>query len=219
MKSKFSLSIFKAVVVTAAYYALFALLSFTTSTIYNSIEFNWELSFQNLLWTYSLSNLLYVLIFASVVLLYLFRIGKVTFQLSTNWLTGDVLWGLLAIGLGHIIVGVQPYLFSNVNWDYSFTLLDGYRVPTFIKAVIVIPVLEELFFRKYLLQGVANKYNSLVGLFVSTALFSVVHLPGYQSMIIAFLGGIISGVLYIYSKRLSPSILFHITWNLLAFYG
>ena len=96
-----------------------------------------------------------------------------------------------------------------------------------IDIIIVVPVLEELFFRNYIQKGLSKLYNPITSIIVTAILFSFIHIQVFAlftyyldfslySSFFAFFGGLISGYLYYKSKSLIPSILFHMTWNLLV---
>ena len=88
-----------------------------------------------------------------------------------------------------------------------------------IGKVIIIPIIEELFFRKVLITKMKIKFNALLSILISSLLFSLVHLPYIHKSYIALFGGLISGYIYHKTDKVIYSILFHIPWNFLVHYS
>ena len=97
------------------------------------------------------------------------------------------------------------------KFDFEFWML-----PRILAGVILVPIVEELFFRGYLLKRLLDKHSAVIAILVSTLLFALIHLPDYIQAFNASVGGIVAGILYFKSKRIVIPILFHITWNLIA---
>lgn len=85
-----------------------------------------------------------------------------------------------------------------------------------ILIVLVAPVLEEIFFRGFLLRTLVNKWGIVLGSIISSALFAVLHLQ-FGSIIPVFILGLIINWMVIRSKSILPSIFFHIFNNAIAF--
>lgn len=144
-------------------------------------------------------------------------------------------WYLIALLLGTSFVFMQTPL----NWIYNFFFGTDYIIayrfdgfPKFknvnlISSFLLIPIGEELFFREYIQNNLQKKMYGFVALFLASILFASIHSP-YLNLIfessnqdwhlfyITIFGGIISGILYYYSKSIGPSMIFHIFWNLMA---
>ncbi|MGH1385706.1 MAG: lysostaphin resistance A-like protein [Kordia sp.] len=112
---------------------------------------------------------------------------------------------------------------SNIH-TYEFTLERLYSLNS-LSYIILMPIVEELFFRNYLQRALTEKYKPYLAIFFASLLFSCIHLQLGKSLYdisflnlhdayITFFGGFISGVLLYKSKSIVPSILFHIFWNL-----
>lgn len=93
----------------------------------------------------------------------------------------------------------------------------------FILAVIMAPIIEELFFRYILLHkllkvGVSNQiYNKLAVIFIA-CLFGLAHWSfGLTTMVYTFICGIGYGLIYLYSKNIILCIIAHMFNNLIAF--
>ncbi|MEO9511665.1 MAG: CPBP family intramembrane glutamic endopeptidase [Flavobacteriaceae bacterium] len=89
----------------------------------------------------------------------------------------------------------------------------------FLKTVIIIPIIEEFFFRGIILNTLVSKNNKLIpSILFSSLLFSMVHINftsiNYDLLITAFVFGIFSGFIFI-KWGLFFCILFHCMYNTL----
>lgn len=89
--------------------------------------------------------------------------------------------------LSHLIVGTNA-----VQHRYSLSII--------LSIVIFSPILEELLFRGIFLNGLLNRYGSILSLIVSSLLFALFHFD-LSAMPGAFIIGLAFGVVYIVSKR------------------
>lgn len=116
---------------------------------------------------------------------------------------------------------------SEFNITYDFTGLDSVRWNHIVRSVIVVPVFEELFFRRYVQHQLHEKYRPLLAIGVASILFALIHLPygelyyedavfSPHQAVMALFGGIISGTMYWKSGSVGPSVVFHMMWNLAA---
>lgn len=95
----------------------------------------------------------------------------------------------------------------------------------FILAVIIAPVIEELFFRNILLRklietGIFNQiYNKFAVMFIAF-LFGLAHWSfGLTTIIYTFICGVGYGLIYTYSKNIILCIVAHMLNNFIAFLG
>jgi len=101
---------------------------------------------------------------------------------------------------------------NGVNDKYKYVI--GYK---FIIAVILAPILEELFFRKILFNGLLKKYSFAISAIISSLCFALVHwTPDLLRIIPMFIFGIICCLIYIKTKNIIYPILFHFTGNLIS---
>lgn len=83
--------------------------------------------------------------------------------------------------------------------------------------VVILPVVEEIYFRGLLYQIISNAISSKVGLLVSIILFTVLHIPSKNEfMFIAIASTIFSLLMYKY-KNVIISIIAHISYNLTCY--
>lgn len=84
-----------------------------------------------------------------------------------------------------------------------------------IQIIIIGPIIEELYFRKILLGKLLKLSNNKVkSILFSAIIFGIVHFNLIQG-IVAFLGGIVLGIIYYYTKSIKLTILVHILNNFL----
>ena len=136
--------------------------------------------------------------------------------------SANFLYYILAIVLAIIYVLIQEWL--NIIYDFVFDtnyeeLIDyNFKIPVFTKLLVaqvfIIPIAEELFFRKFIQKGLQECYNGYIALIVSCLLFTVAHYPDFHNMYLVFFGGLIAAILYYKSKSILPSLIFHIMWNM-----
>jgi len=130
----------------------------------------------------------------------------------------------MAIGLGFV---VQPF------WDYN-RLIEYYQNANFepynrtygelnfeslyfiFRTLIIAPIFEELFFRKFLFSKLQEKYQLIVAIIISSICFSLIHFEIPGNLLPSFIFGIISCLIYFKTKKISYSILFHFINNLLS---
>lgn len=82
----------------------------------------------------------------------------------------------------------------------------------FGSAIVIAPFVEEWFYRGMLLPALARRFNPVVGIIGSSALFTLVHIrpimfPGI------FVLGVILAVLTMKTERLAPAIVTHMAFN------
>ena len=89
------------------------------------------------------------------------------------------------------------------------------RVMTVSATALVVPFVEELFFRGFLFTGLAARFGVLTGLTVSAAVFAAAHLD-VRTMIPIFVAGFLFGWAYHATKTLWVPIAAHAFQNLAA---
>jgi len=88
-----------------------------------------------------------------------------------------------------------------------------------LKVIILIPILEEVFFRGVLLHLLKNKIKSnIIGVLISSILFALIHITPvsikYTTIITAFTFGIVASIIYL-KYGLLYAIALHMIHNLL----
>ena len=86
---------------------------------------------------------------------------------------------------------------------------------TVIHMVIVAPVAEELVFRSFLCRILVERIGPVAGIFLQALIFGSLHLISPAHAAVAFAGGIVLGVVYVYTRSLGASIFLHASSNAL----
>jgi len=87
---------------------------------------------------------------------------------------------------------------------------------SFLTMVIIAPILEELIFRGFILDGLLKRYSPLKSILVSSLIFGLAHFNPWQ-FVTGFLGGIFIGWVYLHTRSISVAIIMHASNNLLGF--
>lgn len=119
---------------------------------------------------------------------------------------------VLVIGMSFIGVGTEnsktESLQSQMTW-LNFTL-------GFVSASIISPIYEEIFYRGFLYQFFSSRYGVLSGMLISSFIFTIVHLPTFNTLPVNFVSGLIFSWVYQKTESIIPSILIHGTFNGIA---
>lgn len=104
-------------------------------------------------------------------------------------------------------------IFSGMTPDnISFAI---FLVITF-SVVIKAPIVEEMFFRGFILRFFELKYNKAwLGLIISSIIFGVLHI-GYP--ISSIISGLLFGLLYLKYRTITVPMVAHFAWNVYASY-
>ncbi|TQI71125.1 membrane protease YdiL (CAAX protease family) [Gramella sp. Hel_I_59] len=97
------------------------------------------------------------------------------------------------------------------NFHYSQNSID--LVYQFAAILIVSPILEELFFRKFLLSKLLIKYNISISVIISSLCFSLIHIETPNNLIPSLIFGILSSIIFLNTGKIIYSIVFHALRN------
>ncbi len=98
-----------------------------------------------------------------------------------------------------------------------FDILKGNPITYFILALMVIPVFEEIVYRKIVIDELMKENNKWISLGISTLLFSISHLNFVYGIYYFYLG-LILGYIYIISESVKNSIIAHMIFNLFFYF-
>lgn len=87
---------------------------------------------------------------------------------------------------------------------------------TVISSVLIAPIIEELFYRKFLLDKLLKTNSAALSVMTSSLCFSIILLVTPNNLVPAFLGGIILGTIYLKTRRIGYCILLHFFINLIV---
>ena len=94
---------------------------------------------------------------------------------------------------------------------------NNLRIYVFVYSVIMAPILEEIVFRRIILDNLLNKFKKpFLPVLISSSLFAVYHLS-FTAGLNAWFFGILSSVIYIKYKNIRYNITLHRTINLITF--
>lgn len=137
------------------------------------------------------------------------------------------------------IIAIGLELFDRPFFDFSkiYDYFNGVEIKPFeftessnlsvfyrgIAVLIIAPIFEELFFRKFLFGEVLKKNSLTTSVIVSSICFSIVHLPSYRNLLPTFIFGIIACFIYNKTKNIFYTIILHfltnLSWLILVSYG
>ncbi|MBU0648033.1 CPBP family intramembrane metalloprotease [Patescibacteria group bacterium] len=131
-----------------------------------------------------------------------------------------VLTFIITFGCWIAIVPFILILFPNINLTESqeifqsdMTLLA--EIMLIFYATIIGPFIEEITFRGVLLPAISLKFNPLVGIIISTLIWSLLHFQ-INVIIFTFIFGSILSYVVFKTKSLWPSYIAHVIKNLIA---
>ena len=153
--------------------------------------------------------------------LYLMKKYPLNFKLIREKITTIIVWG----GLGGITIAfIQfPYaiIFESKKPESAFLIPIeegvGYIAILMIFAVIVQPILEEVFSRLYFFRFLKSRFSTSIGYIGTSLFFSIMHTASFSQLILLFICSIILTYLYEKTGLIETSILAHMIWNAVWF--
>ncbi len=132
-------------------------------------------------------------------------------------------WGTLGLGCGLLVGGYAIIMVHNILLDFLGVELQGEAIAKmlaaldspvwfFTVAVVFAPLVEEMFFRGFLFQGLRSRYGWINAMLVSSAIFALGHLD-LASLIPTFILGNVLAYVYHRSNSVWPGILLHFLNN------
>ncbi len=130
-----------------------------------------------------------------------------------------------------IVFGLQlldrPFWDFGKIWNYinysefetDFSTFNGFNPAFFygtVSILIISPICEELFFRKFLLKKLLEQNRQKIAIVISSLCFAIIHIETPFNLVPTFIFGIISSLIFIKTKKIGYSILLHFLVNLLV---
>lgn len=129
------------------------------------------------------------------------------------------------------LIGIGLLLMNKPFWDFN-KILECYQgtstndnfissknnialIYSLISTLLIAPIVEELFFRKFLLNKLSIKNKPIIALIVSSICFSIMHIETPNNLIPTFISGIILGIIYLKTKKIGYCIILHFIVNLI----
>lgn len=103
--------------------------------------------------------------------------------------------------------GISPNI-KSITYNNNVALI--YNV---ISTILVAPIIEELFYRRFILEKLSKKYNSNLSLIISAFCFSIMHIETPNNLIPTFISGIILGIIYLKTRKVGYCIMLHFIVN------
>ena len=86
----------------------------------------------------------------------------------------------------------------------------------FVSAAIISPIYEEILYRGFLYRWLRSKCGLKAGLFLSSFIFMIVHIPTYNVLPATFVSGLLFAWTYEKTKSVLPGMIIHGTFNAIA---
>lgn len=181
------------------------------------------LIFQNSLYSGTMTGLAMALVFTLAVYLVALKpynkkwdeVGVKPFP--KHYLKSIIIWTLLNIVLGIIVVALMSLIGVGVENEKTQSLREEVTWFTFsigfISAAIISPIYEEIFYRGFLYKWFRSKWGVAAGMFFSSLVFTLVHIPTYNTLPINFISGLIFAWTYEKTGSIIPAIIIHGTFN------
>ncbi|MFD2552716.1 CPBP family intramembrane glutamic endopeptidase [Bizionia sediminis] len=131
------------------------------------------------------------------------------------------------------LIGIGLLLINKPFWDFN-KIMEYYQgistndnfvssnnnialIYSLISALLIAPIVEELFYRKFLLDKLLGKNKPILAITVSSICFSIMHIETPNNLIPTFISGIILGTIYLKTKKIGYCIILHFIVNLIIF--
>ena len=131
------------------------------------------------------------------------------------------------------LIGIGLLLLNKPFWDFT-KIMEYYQgistdnnsmvssnnvalIYNLISIILVAPIIEELFYRKFILGKLSKKNNPNLSIIISSLCFSIMHIETPNNLIPTFIGGIILGIIYLKTKKIGYCIMLHFIVNSIIF--
>ena len=105
--------------------------------------------------------------------------------------------------------------------DRNYLVAQSMNVPKidllFYLTLLIVPLVEELFYRKFICDLLVKKYSVLKTILLSAIIFSLAHVFSGTGFWSSFSGGIVLSFLYLRSRKIVLAIIMHIFINIINF--
>ncbi|MEH1009443.1 type II CAAX endopeptidase family protein [Winogradskyella sp. ECml5-4] len=129
------------------------------------------------------------------------------------------------------LIGIGLFLINKPFWDFN-KIIEYYQgnsthnnflsstnnialIYDLISTLLVAPIIEELFYRKFLLEKLLEKHKPILAIIVSSICFSIMHIETPNNLIPTFFSGILLGILYQKTRKIGYCIMLHFIINLI----
>jgi len=129
------------------------------------------------------------------------------------------------------LIGIGLLLINKPFWDFN-KIMEYYQgistndnfvssnnnialIYILISTLLIAPIVEELFYRKFLLDKLLEKNKPVLAIIISSICFSIMHIETPNNLIPTFISGIILGIIYLKTKKIGYCIMLHFIVNLI----
>jgi membrane protease YdiL (CAAX protease family) len=136
---------------------------------------------------------------------------------SMFWQTLGCSIGFFLLSLG--ISNLSKWLLESEASIMTFAVSEDFAT-RIIPAVIVVPIIEEIFFRGLLLRGLNFRYGFLKSIIFISLFFAIIHLSALYNpvrFLVFFLTSALYSFVTLKSNNIAPSIICHSAFNLMYF--
>ncbi|WP_420812635.1 CPBP family intramembrane glutamic endopeptidase [Planococcus versutus] len=192
-----------------------------------TILFTYLLSvFQNELYAGTLNGFIMAIVFTAALYFIVLKpnrqswstVGLKSFPLSewkriTVW-TVILIIVSIALVVAMSFIGIGTENSKTESLQSQMTLLNF--AIGFVSAAIISPIYEEIFYRGFLYRFFSSRYGVLSGMIISSLIFTVVHIPTFNTLPVNFVSGLVFSWVYQKTGSIIPSILIHGIFNGIA---
>ncbi|PIE93580.1 CPBP family intramembrane metalloprotease [Bacillus fungorum] len=173
-----------------------------------------------------LMGLIMAVIFTTVVYLFCIKRYNLSWKdigvRKLSW--KDLLWTFVAV-IFLIVVSVAILMIMEkvgISFENSKTetVQNDKSIYSFciavIGAAIISPIYEEILYRGVFYTFFRDRYGIWGGMFISSIIFTVVHIPTYNTLPVNFLSGVVFAWLYEKTNSILSAMIVHALFNFLA---
>lgn len=156
-------------------------------------------------------------VFSSIILLLIFYYWRPLSDLIDRWRLLSFEYVATGLLLGWTVLALNSFMLSTLidnqadSFNKSLELLDGGIFGLF-GIVILVPIIEEVVFRRVLIGSLSRNIHPYVAILISSVVFGLLH-GRVPEILGATVMGFVFGWLYYKSKSILPSILLHVFNN------
>ncbi|WP_157491967.1 CPBP family intramembrane glutamic endopeptidase [Gelidibacter mesophilus] len=129
------------------------------------------------------------------------------------------------------LIGIGLLLINKPFWDFN-KIMEYYQgistydtfvssknnialIYNLISTLLIAPIVEELFYRKFLLEKLSGKNKPILAIIASSICFSIMHIETPNNLIPTFISGVILGIIYLKTEKIGYCIILHFIVNLI----
>lgn len=180
----------------------------------------------NSLYAGVLMGLIMAVIFTFVVYLFCIKRYKLSWKDIGIWKLSwkNLLWTFVAV-ISLIVVSIGVLMIMEklgISFENSKTetIQDDKSIYSFciavIGAAVISPIYEEILYRGVFYTFFRDRYGIWGGMLISSTIFTVVHIPTYNTLPVNFLSGVVFAWLYEKTNSILSAMIAHALFNFIA---